>query len=178
MKHNLVDIINRAIGKEEVKRKFLDRLRQGQLTRSENPTSHFCVYFAVLDPNEQSVFIGHHKKSGLWLFNGGHMDPGETPTDTVIREAREEWGLTLNQNLLTDPQLVTLTEIEHPERQMCEWHFDFWHFLPFAQSSFHPSHTSLQIEFFFYGWKSFTQAAALLTDANSREALAYCGNLR
>ncbi len=178
MKNTLTNLIQSAAGTDEVKRLFLDRLAEGRLTQSQNPLSHFCAYFAAYDPAGQNVFIGHHKKSDLWLFNGGHMDPGETPRDTVVREAHEEWNITLNQNLVMNPQLITLTKIEHPERQICEWHFDFWHFMAFTQASFHPTDASLKTEFISYGWKPFADAAALLTDPNSKEALAYCKNRR
>src|SRR3989344_4844314 len=31
-----------------------------------------------------------HKKLGLWLFPGGHIEKDETPDDAVLREIREE----------------------------------------------------------------------------------------
>jgi 8-oxo-dGTP pyrophosphatase MutT (NUDIX family) len=34
-----------------------------------------------------------HKKLGLWLQPGGHLDPGEAPWDAALREACEETGL-------------------------------------------------------------------------------------
>ncbi|HEX7167591.1 MAG TPA: NUDIX domain-containing protein [Acidimicrobiales bacterium] len=34
-----------------------------------------------------------HKRMGLWLQPGGHIDEGETPWDAALREAREETGL-------------------------------------------------------------------------------------
>ena len=72
------------------RRVFEKRLLEGKLTRDENPTSHFCVYFSAFDPKSQKVFIGFHKKSRLWLFNGGHMDKGETPMEAIKREMGEE----------------------------------------------------------------------------------------
>lgn len=35
----------------------------------------------------------HHKKLGLWLPPGGHIDPGELPEEAALREIREETGL-------------------------------------------------------------------------------------
>jgi len=34
-----------------------------------------------------------HKRLGLWLQPGGHIEPGETPADGARREAEEETGL-------------------------------------------------------------------------------------
>ncbi len=36
-----------------------------------------------------------HRKLGLWLPAGGHVEPLETPDDAAIREALEETGLTI-----------------------------------------------------------------------------------
>lgn len=170
-------LIEQAGGKEEIKLKFLNRLEEGRLTRDENPTSHLCSYFPAYDPKTQKVFIGLHKKSGLWLVNGGHMHNGELPVDAVVREAKEEWGLALSPQDIPNPQILTLTEIEQPKRQVCEWHYDFWHFLSFDENLFHPDPTLLTIEFSEYGWKSYDEATPLFSDPNSFEALAYLRNL-
>jgi mutator protein MutT len=52
----------------------------------------------------RSRHLRNHK--GEISFPGGRMDPGETPTETALREAHEEVGL--------DPKLVTLfAELDH-----------------------------------------------------------------
>jgi len=39
------------------------------------------------------VVLLRHKRLGLWLQPGGHIDPGEAPADAAVREAVEETGL-------------------------------------------------------------------------------------
>lgn len=34
-----------------------------------------------------------HKRLGMWLQPGGHVDAGESPAEAALREAREETGL-------------------------------------------------------------------------------------
>jgi 8-oxo-dGTP pyrophosphatase MutT (NUDIX family) len=41
----------------------------------------------------RGVVLHLHKRLGLWLQPGGHVDEGETPADGALREAREETGL-------------------------------------------------------------------------------------
>ena len=42
----------------------------------------------------------HDINEGKWIGVGGHMEKGETPLECVIREVKEETGLTLNSALL------------------------------------------------------------------------------
>ena len=41
----------------------------------------------------RGVVLLEHKRLGIWLQPGGHIDPNETPWDAALRESREETGL-------------------------------------------------------------------------------------
>ncbi len=41
----------------------------------------------------RGVVMLKHKRLGIWLQPGGHIDPGETPWDAALRESAEETGL-------------------------------------------------------------------------------------
>jgi 8-oxo-dGTP pyrophosphatase MutT (NUDIX family) len=43
----------------------------------------------------RGVVLHRHKRMGIWLQPGGHLEPGETPWHAARREASEETGLTL-----------------------------------------------------------------------------------
>jgi 8-oxo-dGTP pyrophosphatase MutT (NUDIX family) len=43
----------------------------------------------------RGVLLHLHKRLGMWLQPGGHLEPGETPWDAALREAQEETGLQL-----------------------------------------------------------------------------------
>lgn len=43
----------------------------------------------------QGVVLHLHKRLGLWLQPGGHLEPGEAPWEAALREAIEETGLEL-----------------------------------------------------------------------------------
>jgi 8-oxo-dGTP diphosphatase len=58
------------------------------------PPKHLVVYFVPADTANRSLLLGDHRKSGLWLPPGGHVEDGEDPRQAVVREAREELGIT------------------------------------------------------------------------------------
>ena len=49
----------------------------------------------VLDAGGARTLLHRHKRLGLWLQPGGHVDPGEDPAQAALREAREETGVPL-----------------------------------------------------------------------------------
>src|SRR3984885_900502 len=57
------------------------------------PPKHLGVFFAPVDATGRCLLLGDHRKSGLWLPPGGHVEDGEDPHQAVIRETREELGI-------------------------------------------------------------------------------------
>ncbi len=56
--------------------------------------------------HDDHVLLIEHRKAGLWLYPGGHIDPNEDPAQAVIREIREEVGI--------DVELVAEQPFSHP----------------------------------------------------------------
>ena len=54
----------------------------------------------------RGVVLHLHKRMGLWLQPGGHVDPGESPADAALREAVEETGLDLDLADPDDPSAI------------------------------------------------------------------------
>jgi len=71
------------------------------------PPKHLVSYFAVVDGS--SILLVDHKNAQLWLPSGGHVEPGEHPRDTVVRELFEELGIQASHEI-GPPLMVTLAE--------------------------------------------------------------------
>jgi ADP-ribose pyrophosphatase YjhB (NUDIX family) len=50
----------------------------------------------ILDPAHQKVLLTRRADNGLWCLPGGGMEPGESVTETCIREVLEETGLVVS----------------------------------------------------------------------------------
>lgn len=57
------------------------------------PKQHLVSYFIIFDESEAAILLVDHKNARLWLPTGGHVEPGEHPTETVRRECVEELGV-------------------------------------------------------------------------------------
>jgi 8-oxo-dGTP pyrophosphatase MutT (NUDIX family) len=67
----------------------LDRLEY-PFDQSADPT-HVTASAIVVGP--RGVVLHRHRRLHRWLQPGGHVDPGETPERTAVRECLEETGL-------------------------------------------------------------------------------------
>lgn len=169
----ITSLIHGIDGDPVIKKLFIQRLNEGKLTRDENPQSHLCVFFAAFDPKERLFFLGHHIKADKWIFNGGHIDRGEMPDAAVRREITEEWGPQIHIREVGTPKLLTIKPIEHPERLICQYHFDMWYFIPVSKRDFHPDPELLATEFHETGWKTVDEANRLVTDENTVLGMRY-----
>jgi 8-oxo-dGTP pyrophosphatase MutT (NUDIX family) len=56
---------------------------------------HVTASALIVHPESGRVLLRWHQRQQAWLQVGGHGDPGETdPVEVVLREGREETGLT------------------------------------------------------------------------------------
>ncbi|HEY4332764.1 MAG TPA: NUDIX domain-containing protein [Ilumatobacteraceae bacterium] len=53
----------------------------------------------------RGVILHLHKRLGIWIQPGGHIDPGEMPWDAAVRETLEETGL-IAAHPHGEPQLI------------------------------------------------------------------------
>jgi 8-oxo-dGTP pyrophosphatase MutT (NUDIX family) len=78
----------------------------------EQTGAHFTASALVVDPARMRTALVHHRKLGLWVQPGGHLDPGDASYDgAVLREVREELGL---EGVVTEPRPLHLDIHEIP----------------------------------------------------------------
>jgi len=70
------------------------------------PPKHLVSYFAVVDGD--NILLVDHKRAQLWLPPGGHVEPGEHPRETVMRELFEELEV-VPKHEIAEPLMVTCT---------------------------------------------------------------------
>lgn len=87
----------------------------------DRPDPHLLAYLAVTDGTR--LLLAAHRKAGLWLPPGGHVEPGEDPRDTARRETREELGIEA-AFIRPDPVFVSLqgTRGAYPHRDLSLWY--------------------------------------------------------
>lgn len=96
---------------------------------NNNLEKHFTASALIVKNNK--VLLIHHKKLGVWLYPGGHIEKNETPDQTLLREIKEETGLDVeivgekDKNLACSENDVTV--IHNPHTILCELVGDHYH---------------------------------------------------
>lgn len=160
-------IIDTSICKDEaVFNRYLERIEWGKFSRDENGESHFCVYFLPYNSATDKIFIVDHKKSGLWLVPGGHIDKDETLTQALNREIKEELGVENKIENSIRPFLLTITPINRPPH-FCREHLDIWFRFESDGSDFKIDPG----EFYGTRWATIEEARKIITDPPVLEGL-------
>lgn len=79
----------------------------------DEPPTHLVSYVVPVDPARGELLLVAHRKAGLWLPPGGHVEPGEDPWHTAVREAGEELGLAPGAPRMP-PAFLTVTRTVGP----------------------------------------------------------------
>ena len=71
------------------------------------------------------MLLVNHKKLGVWLYPGGHVEDDETPDGAVVREVKEETGLDVEiigdiDNSLEDKDM-DVSVLKKPYQILCEF---------------------------------------------------------
>ena len=89
-----------------------------------NPIGHVTASAFILSPDMTSALLIKHKKLGIWLPPGGHVDPGEEPIDAARREAREEIGISDLVSLSDFPMDFDIHPFPEKNGEPGHWHAD------------------------------------------------------
>jgi len=101
-------------------------------------TRRYCFVATGYVVRDGRTLLVKHKKLGMWLPPGGHIDEGEHPDEAVLREVLEETGLTAE--FVSTPRAPVMKEgrvesLHEPQRVQIEeipghnHHIDFIYYL-------------------------------------------------
>lgn len=133
-----------------------------QLYRIESPATpaqHLVCYIVLVDREAQMVLLGAHKKAGLLLPSGGHLDPLEAPWDAAKREAQEELGSNFDPLFGKNPFFISIVEAIGIAPTHVD--VDLWYVLRADSSLGIPKGEEFDTEFASASWLSFREILAL-----------------
>lgn len=99
------------------------------MSQKNDLEKHFTTSALIID--EGKVLLIYHKKLGVWLYPGGHIESNETPDQALIREVQEEIGLQVkiigekDENL--SDEVADVSVLYTPYVILCELVGDHYH---------------------------------------------------
>ncbi|PLX21947.1 DNA mismatch repair protein MutT [Candidatus Parcubacteria bacterium] len=83
---------------------------------------HFTSSAIIVEQNK--ILLIFHKKLGVWLYPGGHIEEDEHPDEALLREVKEETGLDVEIIENKDDSLSNIgedvTSLNIPYAVLCE----------------------------------------------------------
>lgn len=107
---------------------------QDSHTKGEGNPRHYCSFFLPFDKVTNKIYLCHHIKADDWIPPGGHIEPGETPSDAAVREMKEELNIDIKKSQI-EAWNISVKEINRPESG-CMAHYDVWHLVHIKEQVF------------------------------------------
>jgi 8-oxo-dGTP pyrophosphatase MutT (NUDIX family) len=82
---------------------------------------HVPSVAVMLRDERGRVLLVRDKATGLWQTVGGAMDPGESPAEAALREAREETGLQVELTRLVGAFGGPAFRLTYPNGDICDY---------------------------------------------------------
>ncbi|HZQ85305.1 MAG TPA: NUDIX domain-containing protein [Acidimicrobiales bacterium] len=128
------------------------------LDRLERPCDEHAdpthVTASAIVTGTRGVVLHRHKRMGIWLQPGGHIEAGETPEAAALREVYEETGLTLTH----PPEGPRLVHVDVHAAPKGHTHLDLRFLLVAGDADpTPPAHESQDVRWF--GWDEAIAAA-------------------
>jgi 8-oxo-dGTP pyrophosphatase MutT (NUDIX family) len=105
----------------------------------------------------RGVVLHRHRRLRRWMQPGGHLDPGETPEEAVVRECREETGLTVAHP--TGGPVLVHVDVHRAAQEHV--HLDLRYVVEAADEDPHPGPDESQD----VAWFSWDEATAMADEA-------------
>lgn len=134
-------------------------LRNGSMvhTKKEGNPRHYCSFFLPYDRKAGKIYLGWHIKADDWIPPGGHIEPGETPSDAAIREMKEELKVDITKDML-EAFSLSVKPINRPQSG-CMAHYDVWHLVNIKVQNF----DYLKSEYHNAGWFTLKEGIKKIT---------------
>ena len=122
----------------------------------------------------RGVVLLRHRRLGLWLQPGGHIEPGETPWEAALREATEETGLMLRFAAFGDDGVPPLVHVDVHAGGRGHTHLDLRYLVDGGHADPDPPAGESQE----IGWFAWPDAVERATDARLTALLAHLAHDR
>jgi 8-oxo-dGTP pyrophosphatase MutT (NUDIX family) len=137
--------------------------------RSHFAPGHFTASAFVLSPDRRELILIHHRKLGIWVQPGGHIDATDLDLESAARrEVAEEVGLRELEALLPNSALFDLDIHAIPARkdEPAHEHFDVRFAFVARTLSFERSEEVADVR-----WVPLAEARAITTDRSVLRAV-------